>query len=122
MIRASRSNISSHRALTWSAGWISSATMVERITWGDQLFGKGKTGRFALRFPAHQFLQANPTPEGVVHALASVFDVRIVPERRALIVSAAGRAMGSGLTPQNASQVAATVTHLMFAAPEFQFC
>jgi uncharacterized protein (DUF1800 family) len=103
-------------------GWISSATMVERISWGDQLFGKGKTGRAALRFPAYQFLQAAPTPEGVVHTLASVFDVRIAPERRPLILQAARKAMGGGLTAQNASQVAATVTHLMFALPEFQFC
>ncbi|RYG24246.1 DUF1800 domain-containing protein [bacterium] len=103
------------------AGWISSATMVERIGWGDQLFGKGKTGRASIRYPAYEFLQTSRTPEEVVQTLASVFDVRIAPERRPLLVAAAKKALGTGLTPANAPAVAATVTHLMFALPEFQF-
>jgi uncharacterized protein (DUF1800 family) len=104
------------------ANWISSATMVERIGWGDQLFGKGKTGRASLRYPAYEFLETSRTPEQVVHTLASVFDVRIAPERRPLLLEAARKALGDGLTPANASSLAATVTHLMFALPEFQFC
>lgn len=107
----------------WKNGpqWISSATMVERISWGERLFGQGKTGRIPLRYPAFDLLQNQPTADGIVHQLASIFDVTLQPQRRALLVAAASKAMDGALTPQNANVVAGTVAHLMFASPEFQF-
>ena len=96
--------------------------MAERIAWGDRIFGGSKSGKIALSYPAYRLLSTSPTPDGVVHKLASVFDVRLSPERRAVLVSAATKASGGTVTPENATKTAATVAHLMFAAPEFQFC
>lgn len=106
----------------WKNGqnWISSATMTERIAWGDRLFGRSK-GRTNLRYPAFALL-GSATPDQVVHKLASVFDVRIAPQRRAVLVQAAEKACGGRVTPANAAATAAAVAHLMFASPEFQFC
>ena len=109
----------------WKNGrdWISSATMTERIAWGDRLFGQGKgAGRANLRYPAFALLSDATTAEAVVHKLCSVFDVRLAPERRALLVQAAQKACGGQVTPANAATTAAMVTHLMFSTPEFQFC
>lgn len=109
----------------WKNGkeWISSATMTERIAWGDRLFGQGKAGnRATLRYPAFALLADATTADAAVHKLCSVFDVRLPPERRAVLVQAAQRASGGAVTPANAAQVAATVSHLMFSTPEFQFC
>ena len=110
----------------WKNGkeWISSATMTERISWGDRLFGQGPPakGRATLRYAAYPLLADYATPEETVHRLLSVFDVRVSPDRRALLVQAAQRESGGRVTPENAAKTAASVTHLIFATPEFQFC
>ncbi len=109
----------------WKNGkaWISSATMTERIAWGERLFGQGQAkGRAPLRYPAFGLLVDATTPDAIVHKLASVFDVRLAPARRALLVSAAAKVSEGAVTAANAGKVAATVSHLMFASPEFQFC
>lgn len=108
----------------WDFGpaWITSATMVERIQWGERLFGQGAQGRAQIRYPAYPLLEDNPTPEGVVAKLISVFDAKLPKDKVDSLVSAARSAMGAELTPQNASPVAAKVCRLMFGTPEFQFC
>ena len=110
----------------WKNGraWISSATMAERIAWGDRLFGQGAQtkGRASLRYPAFPLLSEARTPEEVVHKLLSVYDVRVAPARRALLVESAQKASGGQVTPVNAAKVAAAVSHLIFSTPEFQFC
>ena len=109
----------------WKNGknWISSATMTERIEWGNRLFGLGKaSGRANLRYPAYGLLADATTPEAAVQKLCSVFDVRLRPERRALLLQAAQKASGGAVTPANAAATAAAVSHLLFSTPEFQFC
>ena len=110
----------------WKNGkeWISSATMTERISWGDRLFGQGTPakGKASLRYPAYPLLADAATPEETVHKLLSVFDVRVSADRRALLVQAAQRTCDGKVTPENAARTAAAVTHLLFATPEFQFC
>ena len=108
----------------WKNGpnWISSATMTERIAWGGKLFGQGKTGRAALRYPTAALLADSATPDAAVHKLASLFDVQLAPQRRAVVVAAAEKASGGRVTAANAGAVAATVARLIFASPEFQFC
>lgn len=102
-------------------GWISSATMVERIGWANKVFGDPGQGRQSLRFPAYPLLRASATPEGVVDRLVSTFDADLKPDRRPLLIDAAKREMGAELTPKNAGKTAAAVSRLIFAAPEFQF-
>jgi uncharacterized protein (DUF1800 family) len=102
-------------------GWISSATMVERIGWADKVFGPPIPKRPSLRFPAYPLLRDNPTPAGVVDRLLSTFDADLKPERRPLLIDAATREIGSELTTKNAGKTASAVSRLIFAAPEFQF-
>lgn len=102
-------------------GWISSATMVERIGWADKVFGEPVAKRPSLRFPAYPLLRDNPTPAGVVDRLLSTFDADLKPERRPLLIDAATREIGTGLTAKNAGKTASAVSRLIFAAPEFQF-
>lgn len=102
-------------------GWISSATMVERMGWADRIFGNPLPGKPSLRYPAYPLLAADPSVNGIVDRLTSVFDAPVSKERRITLLSAAERALGEGLTPKNANAVAAAVTRLIFATPEFQF-
>lgn len=100
----------------WTLGpsWISTATMIERIGWGDRLFGKG----MRQKFQAFGIFEQNPTPEGVVVKLLSIFDVSLPQDKIDLLVETA-RKQGN-MTPKNANEVAASLTRLIFATPEFQ--
>jgi uncharacterized protein (DUF1800 family) len=109
----------------WDGGaaWISSATMVERIQWADRLFGVGAAGRSQraqIRFPAYSILSSDPSPKGIVDKLTSVFDAPASDAKKPLLLQAAEKESSGRLTPQNANQVAATVTRLIFGSPEFQ--
>jgi uncharacterized protein (DUF1800 family) len=101
----------------WETGesWISSATMVERIKWADQVFPRASQGL------AYQLLATDPTPEGVARRIASVFDADLPANKMDSLREAARSAMGPRLTLQNARDVAVAVTRLVFGSPEFQF-
>ena len=107
----------------WEGGksWISSATMLERIAWADRVFGVSRTANVGQRYPAATLLGDVQSPTQVVDRLASIFDAPLKADRRSVIVQGATKAMGTGITPRNANQVAASVTRLIFATPEFQF-
>jgi uncharacterized protein (DUF1800 family) len=111
----------------WEHGeaWITTATMVERISWADRIFGvaapaTGGRNRAQVRYPAYPLLADDPTPEGVVKKLVSIFDAPITENKLPQLVAAARKAAGGAITRQNANQVAAAVSRLIFAAPEFQ--
>jgi uncharacterized protein (DUF1800 family) len=105
----------------WETGpsWISSATMMERINWGNKLFGQAKTGA-QLRFQSYSMFEKDPTPRGVATKLVSILDAPIESAKLPKLVEAAQKASGGTLTRQNANATAAAVTRLIFAAPEFQ--
>lgn len=105
----------------WDGGpsWITSATMMERIMWGNRLFGQAKSG-IQLRYPAYGLFTADPTPAGVAKKLVSIFDAPIPSYKMPKLTEAAQLACNGRLTAQNANVTAAAVTRLIFAAPEFQ--
>lgn len=105
----------------WDTGpnWISSATMMERINWGNRLFGQAKGGG-QLRFQAFPIFAADPTPQGVAKKLVSVFDAPMPSYKVPKLVEAAQKASGGRVTPQNANATGAAVARLIFASPEFQ--
>jgi uncharacterized protein (DUF1800 family) len=109
----------------WETGpaWISSATMVERIQWADRLFGTAAParGRLNVRVPAYSLFAADPTPEGAVKKLVSIFDAPMPASKVPNLVAAAQKASGGTITQQNANATAAAVTRLIFGSPEFQF-
>ncbi len=101
----------------WQIGpnWISSATMVERIKFGESLFTR-------LRYPAANLI-AGQTPVEAVESLASVFDVQLPADKLKTISQGAEAATKGGpVTAANANAVAAAIAKLLFATPEFQFC
>jgi uncharacterized protein (DUF1800 family) len=104
----------------WEGGaaWVTTATMVERISWADKLFGRA---RFGVPFTSYRIFEQDPTPKGVATKLVSIFDAPISPAKMGNLVTAADRAMQGRLTPQNSNAVAAAVCRLIFASPEFQF-
>ena len=120
----------------WRNGayWITSATMVERMKWADKLFAGGPAGNTQnpgnplggnrgpqVGVPAFPLFQADPTPNGVVKSLMSLFDLTLPPAKVAgLVATAEGGAGGSTITFQNANSTARTVCKLMFSTPEFQ--
>ncbi len=101
-------------------GWITTATMVERIAWGDRLFLPN--ARYAVRYNPFTLFQSDPSPAGVVTRLSSIFDVPLKEEHKPVLMEAARKASGGAVTAQNANVTASAVARLIFATPEFQFC
>lgn len=121
----------------WRTGpyWITSATMVERIKWAERLFvggapapaanlgGNAGANRSGPSVGAQPFplFQSEPTPDGAVKSLCSIFDIELTGAKYANLIDAASKAAGSSrITQQNASAVARAITKVIFASPEFQ--
>ena len=122
----------------WRTGayWITSATMIERIKWADELFMGGTIGPrpgeplagngaqrrgMGIGYNAFQLFVQDPSPAGAVKKLQSVFDGQFDAKSTATMVEAAKKASGGQVTPRNAGEVARLVCRVMFASPEFQF-
>lgn len=105
----------------WESGpaWVTSATMVERIEWGQVLFGAG--GRYNLRYPVAGLMESDMSPEGVVKKLVSVFDAPLPQDKIQRLIANARKVSGGTVTAQNVGETATTVAKLIFASPEFQF-
>lgn len=111
----------------WGTGpkWISSATMIERIKWGERIFGASpangpKNRTVVLRYDASTLFEKDPTPVGVVRKLISIFDAPIPPTKQSILVNAAKNASGGRVTAENANDTAGAVARLIFGCPEFQ--
>jgi uncharacterized protein (DUF1800 family) len=104
----------------WAGGaeWVSTATMVERISWADKVFGRA---RFGTPYSSYRIFEQDPTPKGIAQKLVSIFDAPIPASKLPALALSAEKAMGGRLTQQNANTVAAAVCRLIFASPEFQF-
>jgi hypothetical protein len=119
----------------WRNGayWITSATMVERMKWADKLFAGGLPGNTqnptnplgGNRGPqvganAYSLFTDNPTPEGAVKVLLSIFDLTLPANKVAGLVETARNEAGQVINQRNANSVARAVCKLMFSTPEFQ--
>lgn len=104
------------------AGWISSATMVERMQWSDRVFGTGGSGKPSLRYQAATLFEADPSAPGIVKSLLSVFDAELKPERVQVLVDAVQKVLdGEGRERDKANLAALAASRLIFASPDFQF-
>lgn len=114
----------------WDGGaaWVTSATMVNRMQWGEILFGQigvklpQQNRELKLRMQSYYLFEKDPTPEGAVKALVSVFDANVPAAKEKILIEAADKACGGKITSENANATAAAVCKLMFGLPEFQFC
>lgn len=110
----------------WSPGqaWVTSATMVERIEFGNMLYGTNPPGarRAQINYTAYALFQNNPSPVQAVRKLLSLYDVEL-PEAKVhfLAQKAMDFAQGS-INEDNANLVASQVSRLIFGCPEYQFC
>jgi hypothetical protein len=102
-------------------GWISSATMVERMGWSAALFGTGKGRRIGNGYPYEALFNGASTPAEVVDRLASLFDAKLNPDRRKILVANAEKEMTGPMNRVMAQKVGSSVSRLLFATPEFQF-
>ncbi len=107
----------------WPIGqkWISSATMVARISWADRLFGVAQ-GAGLNGFSTFNLFQDDRTPRGVAKKLVSMFDAPLPESKFDELVGAAQKACNGRLTEANANTAADAVGRLIFASPEYQFC
>jgi len=107
----------------WKSGptWVSTATIVERIHWAQILFDRAevsvKKRQFTIGSDATNLFAQDRSAEGIARRLASIFDADL-PASRLANLSQAARSASSG----DSNDIAASVTRLIFAAPEFQFC
>jgi uncharacterized protein (DUF1800 family) len=101
-------------------GWISSATMVERMKWGERIFGQGQ-GRGRIPFPAQTLFERGTSVEDAVARIAEIFDVPVAPDRRDAVVAVARNVVGDDLEASESNRLAAAVAKVLFASPGFQF-
>ncbi len=108
----------------WKQGraWISSATLVSRIGWGEALFGRSKGRRAQIFFNAYDVFKSDLTVSGMVDKLASIMDAPITDSKRRVLIETGDHASGGTVTQENFSDVAAKISQILFADPDFQFC
>lgn len=104
------------------AGWVTSATMVERILWADKLFGVASREGRRAQVPAYPAIELfpDPSPAAVSAKLQSLFDVRLPADKSKQIEKVVSEE--GPLTRANANTIAAKCCRLIFGTPEFQFC
>jgi uncharacterized protein (DUF1800 family) len=103
----------------WQTGpaWITSATMVERIKWADQLFNP--RGRGAVQGPQLSAF-AGSTPRQAAERLASIFDVRLSEADLDRVEEAVRLSAAGGLTAGNSAAALNAGARLIFGSPSFQ--
>lgn len=120
----------------WRTGnyWITSATMVERVKWADRIFIGGpavpaqniggNTGNRrapSINFDPWLIFQSDPTPQGVVKSLLSIFDVEMSATQQNQLIEGAKTVSSGKINRANSADVARSVTRSIFASPAFQF-
>jgi len=107
----------------WDQGpaWITTATMVERISWAERLFPEPNE-RGLMRFQAYPLFASDPTANGAAKKLVSLFDAPLPAYKVAKLADAAQKVCRGRIDDSNANATAQAVTKLIFACPEFQFC
>jgi len=109
----------------WDLGqaWITSATMVERMSFGPALFGDATLAhRGKVNYDTYPLFANNLQVDGVVARIISLLDADLPETKvRALNHCAAEISQGA-ITQGNANHVAGQVSRLVFGCPEYQFC
>lgn len=111
-------------------GWISSATMIERIKWAESIFGSRTRGgqRFST-LPDREkgqfffsILDQESDPSKAVDRIISILDARRLVHKRSSFIAAAQEASGGTVATGNCAKVWADVSRLIFGSPEYHFC
>jgi uncharacterized protein (DUF1800 family) len=111
----------------WPYGeaWVTQNNMVERVGFGNLIFGVGQPDQPLAGYIAYQIHQRNPqTDAEAVGYFLDIFDAPVPIEKRSLLTQAFTKEGGlaSFKTPKEASASLGAVARLYFGSPEFQFC
>jgi uncharacterized protein (DUF1800 family) len=110
----------------WDAGaaWVTTATMIERIQFGEALYAQSPPGggRAQIHYDIYPVLSKLKSPIEVVRMLLSIYDVRVGDSQMHLLADEAMKIAQGSVTEENANQIAAHVSRLVFGCPQFQFC
>ena len=99
--------------------WISSATMVQRIGWSEKLFAGQKRAPRAAAAGSPFLIGDGLTDSGeLADRMSAIFDAPPSPARKRIMQAAADTEMKK----TGMAGAAVTVTRLIFASPDFQFC
>jgi uncharacterized protein (DUF1800 family) len=102
-------------------GWITTATMVERMKWSDRIFPLAGPNGQVLGIGLMDLFSADPSAAGVAKRLVSLFDCPALLAKLPALTEAAQRASGGTVNARNVRPTANAVARLIFGSPEFQF-
>lgn len=109
----------------WDIGkaWITSATMVERTSFGPAMFGDAALAHHGkINYDTYPLFANNVQLDAVVARLLSLLDAEL-PENKVRALNHCAMEISQGaLTAQNSNHVAGQVSRLIFGCPEYQFC
>ncbi|HEY3781108.1 MAG TPA: DUF1800 domain-containing protein [Fimbriimonadaceae bacterium] len=109
----------------WAGGenWISSATMVERMSFGPTLFsGTQASQRIKIHYDPYPLFQNDLRLESVVDKLLSIMDATLSEDKRRALNHCALELSQGAVTQQNAADVSGQICRLIFSCPEYQLC
>lgn len=102
-----------------ATSWITSATMIERIKFGNNLF---QARNFNGVNPGLVAIGSVATSRELAERLNNILDGRLSPDKLAKVAQAAEIALaGKPLNAKSGPAVAGAAARLMFGSPEFQF-
>lgn len=108
----------------WNIGeaWITSATIIERMKWSDQIFAGAGGNNAALQNLLRLLVVRDPSPSGVVDRLLELYDAEMLEPKRAQLMAAAEKAQSDAPNPGRAvTDMVHQTSRLIFGSPEFQF-
>lgn len=110
----------------WGDSWITANNTVSRVNHSGLIFwGEDKDRPIAMLL-ANRLKTENPVASAadIVDAVADIFDARLGPKDRDVLIEACTKAGGVGALNEKdqAANLFANLTKLMFATPEFQLC
>lgn len=107
----------------WGSGrqWITTATMIERIRWADELFGNSGYISSFLRGKQLEILNHPKSPQAVAEQMLLLLDCENMRLKLPQLTAAAAKAANGPVVMNNIRPRMVAVGRLIFGSPEFQF-
>ncbi len=110
----------------WGEAWLTTDSLLKRVQLSGIIFwGGGEARPFAVKLAAKMVSEDKvQTPTDIVNVLADVLDVPVSKDRHAVLVDACTKAGGVAAlaNKDQAANMFARVSQIMFGIPEFQLC
>lgn len=110
----------------WGEAWLTTDSLLQRVKLSGVIFwGGGEQRPFAVWMAAKLVSDDKvKTPEDIVNGVADILDVPLTADRKKVLVEACTKAGGvAALANKNqAANLFARMSQIMFGIPEFQLC